>query len=306
MSNFQFCLPSNFPKWHFGMLNDVVRNNAMERSIKKCKPQGKVVFEIGSGTGIVAMLFAKYGATHVYTCETDENMFQIARALINESEYSERITVLFGHSSKTLSKIRKAIEPDIIFTETLDCGVVGEGFYEIKQNILNYATKSTKILPVEVLQNCVLLESDMLDQLNRVDSAVGFDVSLLNKYRTRTYFPVHSELYECKYLSVPKLMKKYRLDAGQEFSHFSITASKSGICHGILSWFEVDFGGHSVSTHPHSGSHWHQAFHPFDIPEHVSRGKQYDFSIGKDGCVGTPVKRMTMHLVNRQVELGEL
>ena len=55
-----------FPTWHFSMLNDTTRNAIIENAIRELDLEGKIVFEIGAGTGLVAILFGGTVATAGY------------------------------------------------------------------------------------------------------------------------------------------------------------------------------------------------------------------------------------------------
>jgi len=235
---------------------------------------------------LFSVLFAKYGALHVYTCEENLAMASMASKVIKNSGYGSVIT-LYSESSSTLVRKKSFnIKPDIIFTETLDCGIIGEGFEKIKKDIIKIANENTEILPNNVNKLGVLVNSNEIANLNRVDSYSQINISYLNEYSTTTYFPVRSELFESESLSAPVLIRKYdytSIDLSE--SLFSIKATKDGICHGILSWFEIDFGQHQIITKPNSDSHWHQAFHPLEKLIRVTKGDTYNFIINNEGRI---------------------
>ena len=91
--------------------------------------------------------------------------------------------------------------PDIIFTETLDCGVVGEGFFAISRDICQVAGPQTQVLPSVVRQFGTLVEAASLRRLNQVETACGFDLSALNIIPRKTYFPIHEKLHSYTPLS---------------------------------------------------------------------------------------------------------
>ena len=268
------------------MLNDKKRNKAIENAILDLNLNNKIVFEIGTGSGLFSILFAKSGASHVYTCEQNPLMASIASKLIKNSGYANLIS-LYPESSSTLIRNKKFnIKPDIIFTETLDCGIIGEGFEEIKKDILKIANDNTEILPNNINKLGVLINSNDIVNLNKVDSYSQIDISYLNQYSTSTYFPVRSEMYKSEWLSESTLIRKYDYTSIELPKNlFSITATKDGICHGILSWFEIELGKQRITTKPNSGSHWHQAFHPLEKTIRINKGKTYNFVINNKGRI---------------------
>ena len=81
------------PRWHFPMLADSARNRAYARAIAAKVRPGDVVLDIGCGAGLTAMLAARAGARHVYTCEQQPLIAQAARQVIRDNGLSDRITV---------------------------------------------------------------------------------------------------------------------------------------------------------------------------------------------------------------------
>jgi predicted RNA methylase len=133
-------MPRVFPTWHFSMMNDRARNRALYDVISAIDLTDKVVFEIGTGAGLIAMYFAR---RHVYTCETEEQMYELAVQTIKQNGMSDRITVIHASSTEFIRSADFNFSPDIIFTETLDCGVVGEGYFNVAADISKIAREDT-------------------------------------------------------------------------------------------------------------------------------------------------------------------
>lgn len=274
----------SFPTWHYGMMNDINRNNAIEKSISEVGVKDKIVFEIGTGAGLTAMLFAKYGARHVYTCEMDEQLQLVASEAIKRNGLQDKITVLRGSSTKLIDDGKINFKPDFVFSETLDCGVVGEGFYSIARDIIRIVTPSTVIMPRLIEQRGYMIESDEIYGLNNVNDCSGFDVSSVNEYATKNYFPVRSLLHTSKSLSAETSIQSYSYyEEKQKPKPFSMKAYRQGRCHGLLSYFHAYFGSHVVSNDHRDSSHWHQAFHPLAQPIDVQAGHAYHFELDKLG-----------------------
>jgi type I protein arginine methyltransferase len=273
----------DFPAWHFPMVNDENRNRAIEGAIAKLQLAGKTVVEIGSGAGLVALMFARHGARHVYTCEMNPNLGRVAEDVISRSAYAPRITVIKESSTVAISKGLLPRRPDIIFTETLDCGVVGEGFMPIARDIQALAGPDTLVMPAEVKQYAAVIESVSMTNLNRASVSCGFDLSVLNQYSTGHYFPVHSELHPHRFLTAPHFVRSYRYIGGTAPSPVQFKTIAGGTAHGVLSWFEADFGGAVTSTEPRSGSHWHQAFHPLADDVDFEAGAALSLTIDDEG-----------------------
>jgi type II protein arginine methyltransferase len=273
----------DFPTWHFPMVNDDSRNRAIEKAIAALDLRGKTVVEIGTGTGLIALLFARHGAEHVYTCEMNPNLAELAERIVAEAGYAGKVTVINDSSAVAIARGLLPREPAVIFTETLDCGVIGEGFFPIAEDVSKLSGPRTLVMPASVTQYATLIESVTIANLNRAGQTCGFDLSALNRFSTRTYFPVHSELHRHRFLSHTAEVRTYTyLDCPRSMPAV-LTAVADGTAHGVMSWFNADFGGAITSTEPESGSHWHQAFHPLQEDVHVKRGDRLAVEIDDNG-----------------------
>jgi len=280
-----------FPTWHFAMMNDVGRNQAIEHSIRDAGVTGKTVFEIGTGAGLTAMLFAKYGACHIYTCELDPQLYDVARKAIRTNGLEKRITIIPASSTEIVKGGGLDVVPDIIFTETLDCGVVGEGFFSIANDIRRIAGPETTILPGMVVQFGYLLNSDDIRGLNVARNYSDFDLSPINGHSTSSYYPVRLSVHASRSLSPACRIRSYSYDQSQHATAtFRITAYRDGLCHGLLSYFHAFYGHHVVSNDIRDGGHWHQAFHPLAAPISVKAGHTYEFNLAEDGSVSVAEK----------------
>jgi type II protein arginine methyltransferase len=252
----------SFPSWHFWMLNDTDRNSALENMVAGLDLREKTVLEIGTGCGLVALLFAKYGAEHVHTCEINSDLADIATAIIGATTYRDRITVYRKSSAALVRSASLPRSPDIIFTETLDCGVVGEGFFSISQDICRIAGAQTQVLPLVVRQFGILVEASDLRKLNEVDFTCSFNLSALNFHSTRTYYPIREQLHEYTALTDTFHIRDYSYLSCKPPAPVILSAARSGIADGVISWFEAQFGNVILSNRPGTRGHWHQAFHP--------------------------------------------
>ena len=278
----------DFPTWHFAMLNDEDRNTALEQAIRQLDVAGKTVFEIGTGCGLIALLFAKHGA-RVFTCEMNPRMADIARSVIGSTDLGDRITLIAANSSEVVKAGLLPEPPNIIFTETLDCGVVGEGFFAIAQDIQQVLGPETRVIPERIRQFGMLVHAPSMTRLNRVGEIAGFNLSALNIYSTRTYFPVREKLYDYTPLSEPLLLREYIYTQEMPHQRVTIEPYRSGEADGILSWFEAEFVHETVTNSPGTHGHWHQAFHPFDTPAEVTAKHPIEVSIADDGQIAVVV-----------------
>ncbi|KAJ7385749.1 protein-arginine omega-N symmetric methyltransferase [Desmophyllum pertusum] len=115
-------------RWHFRMLNDKKRNSAYKQAICKAIDQGHdVVLDIGSGTGILSMFAVQSGAREVYGCEMSKTMFEMGQDVLKANNMEESVHTI--HKKSTEITIGQDIPErvSLIVTETVDCGLLGEG-----------------------------------------------------------------------------------------------------------------------------------------------------------------------------------
>lgn len=258
-----------FPAWHFAMMNDDARNSAIAAAIADIDMVGKTVFEIGSGAGLVAMMFAEAGAAHVVTCEMDPQLAGIARRAVHENGLDDRITVLNMSSTDAIDRGLVNFVPDVLFTETIDCGLVGEGYARVAADVQRVAGPNTIVLPTQLVQLGYLVECREIWRLNRVETCRELSFRAIDAFSTGTYFPVRASTFRSRSLSpVLRLRSLDYFAPPTSPTDVAIETYATGECHGLVTYFEARFGRHVVTNDLRDASHWHQAFHP--LPERLS------------------------------------
>jgi predicted RNA methylase len=87
------------PRWHFAMLNDAERNDAFAVAFERRLWPGCHVLDIGSGSGILAMMAIRAGAGRVTTCEANPVIADLARQIVAAHGMANVIDVLAVHST---------------------------------------------------------------------------------------------------------------------------------------------------------------------------------------------------------------
>jgi protein arginine N-methyltransferase 1 len=73
------------------MMGDRVRMEAYTQALRRTVKPGSVVLDIGTGTGIFAVLACQFGARIVYALEPDEAALEVARDVARQNECGGRI-----------------------------------------------------------------------------------------------------------------------------------------------------------------------------------------------------------------------
>lgn len=117
------------------MLHDTERNQkysmALKEAIENTQKKGKKanVLDIGTGTGLLAMLAAKHGADSVVTIEAFSPVSHIARKIIEKNGFKHQIKIINKHSTEVSVGAGKDMEQkaNILVAEVFDTELIGEG-----------------------------------------------------------------------------------------------------------------------------------------------------------------------------------
>ncbi len=275
------------PRWHFEMLNDEQRNNAFEQALRNAITPGTIVLDIGSGTGLLAMMAARAGAKETFTCEMVPQLAELTRATVALNGFSEQVVTLAKKSTSLMmgyDMIRKA---NLLVTETVDCGLLGEGIVaSIAHAKANLLTDDAQIVPCGGTVYAMVVESPRLRNLNQARTASGFDVSLANRYQTAHYFPVRLAAFEYTALTKPFEVFHFDFENGPvvpEQKTISVRAQRDGMAQCVIFWFDMQLDAEiSISNEPGSTTHWEQALQCLDREIPVCAGDTLEVAAEHD------------------------
>lgn len=128
-------------------LLDARRTAIFKKAIFKTVKKGDVVLDVGTGSGILAMLSARAGASKVYAVEIMPDVAEFARKNIKANNLENIIEVInIDAKSQMLDLPQK---PDVITMELLDTALVAEQ-QGVVVNLLHKSkiiTDTTKLIP---------------------------------------------------------------------------------------------------------------------------------------------------------------
>lgn len=266
-------------RWHFSMLNDGPRNDAYDRAIRATVREGDVVLDIGTGSGILAMMAARAGAGHVYACEVVPEIAAKAREIVALNGLADRITVIEVLSHDLLVGRDLPRQADVLVSEIVDNLLIGEGIMATLAHALGTLVRpGARIVPGSGRIHAVPIESPALFSNDRVGRAAGFDVSPFNEF-TR-YGNFTSDLIrpdDFAALGPPTELFSFDFTQGRfapEERSLEIGCDRPGMLHGLLVWFALDLAdGVTVDNDPAGGcGHWGHAVFFLDRPRKVDAG----------------------------------
>jgi histone-arginine methyltransferase CARM1 len=274
------------------MLEDAERTGAYHQSIALNMQDfiGKVVLDVGAGSGILSFFAAQAGAKKVYAVEATE-MANYARKLVEANGLSDRIEVI----QEKLEDLVLPEKVDIIISEPMGLLLVHERMMEIyaiarkrwlKTDGKLFPNKGTIFLAPFSDQ---YLHSSHIEKARFWESKsfYGIDMTCLADTALNHYFarpivgPVDLNIlmanpskHEIDFLTVDPE------DYGQIEFEVNYEATATGLVHGLAGWFDVLFEGsvyqgHLTTAPSAAATHWHQIRFLFQHPIAMNRGQQF-------------------------------
>lgn len=278
------------PLWHVPMVNDAPRNRAYETAIKAQVKPGDLVLEIGTGSGLLAMMAARAGAT-VVTCEAVPWIAETARAVIAANGLSDRITVV--NTLSTALSVGGALPrpADVLLSEIVASDFLSERIIPaVADARARLLRPDARILPARGGVRCALAGGDLLEMHLFTGPTSGFDLSAFNRLYPRC---VRLDARLVHPVSLSESIDPFSFDftgdpiPANEHVRFTLSAKADGRCAALAQWVWLDFGGGVTFDNspfidsPASG--WQPGFYLPERPFDVRRGQPLAFDALQDG-----------------------
>lgn len=266
------------PRWHFPMLADRARNSAYAKAIAtKVKP-GDVVLDIGCGAGLTAMLAARAGAKHVYTCEQQPLIAQAAERVIAQNGLSDRITVIPKWSHDIVIGVDIPEAADVVISEIVDTVLLGEGALATLTHAMSALAKpQARAIPERGTLMAHPVESGKLLDMWRPQEAEGFDLSAFHRFAGVAQL-TPNDFEACALRPLGPATDLFQFD----FTRPNINPARTtndlactgpGTIHAVLVSFKMELApGIQVTNGLNSGGHWGRTAFLLDSPKAAKPG----------------------------------
>jgi len=277
--------------WHFDMLADEARNNAFNQALKKHVKKGNLVLDIGTGSGLLAMMAKRAGADQVVACEMVPDLAQVASQVVADNKMSDVISICNKKSTSLKIGDELPRKADVLVAEILDVGLLGEGvlptFRHAWANLLN---AKAVIIPKAATVEACLIQCNRLKRVNPVQNISDFDLSAFNAFRVKEDYiptclneiPHHllSDTFFVQYFDFTQLPAHASVEEPNK-TDLRMSVTQDGELQGIVFWFQLHLDNEiTLSTGPQGEmDHWGQAVYFFENPRQVCQGEEIHLEV---------------------------
>ena len=281
-------MTSEVVPWHFPMMNDTVRNDAYEKALKTALQNGGSVLDIGSGSGLLAMMAARHGATSVTTCEEVTMVAEKAKVIIKRNGFADQINAINKISTNLIIGTDLPELADILVTEIFDNGLLGENaLTAIEHARKNLLKPNAQLIPCGARVYAACIESIEIYKNHRVETISNFDLSPFNQFTSYDYTGYHLAKTDYKALSAntPIFEFDFRKDHENKSTTIEFNVTQSGVCHAVAFWYELQLDKDTIiSTAPDLPqlSCWKQAVQLLPKPLPLTKGETFKLTAHYD------------------------
>lgn len=252
---------------YFAMASDLDRTLFYKAALESiCR--GKVVCDLGAGTGILSMLALQAGASRVYAVEADRDALDVAIRVAADNGFGSRFVPVYGVSTK-VELLERA---DVLVAEVFDSTGIGENGPSYMVDAVRRLCVSDPVVIPERLVCFLALGTSTTRQerlwgWNRLGKSLGLNL------RSAGLAPVGEP---SEVIPLTEWQTWQRISLGRE-SHESrmlvpFVALRDGLVEGLCCTFQLEAGLLQLSTLKNVGTHWKTSFYPLPKPIAVEEG----------------------------------
>lgn len=245
------------------MLADQYRMQSYRRAIENVVNEGDVVADLGTGTGVLAMMAVQAGAKHVYAVENRPQIIPITRQIIKDNKMSDKITVIEGDARN----IPLSEDIDVLINELIGDFGTDENIYECVDAIASaHLQPGGRILPAKLRTFLVPVEYKDEYQGLWVDNYQQLDLSYVATLPCLEEAQMRILSHQPNELASPILIEEIDFSKGKfkrETTHeLEFKLHSKGRLHGFMGFFQADLTDDvRIDNYPvYPGCHW-QTWH---------------------------------------------
>lgn len=268
------------PSWHFNIVRDERRNAAYDAALRRAVGPQSRVLEIGTGSGILAMMAARAGAAAVVTCEMTPEIADLAKEVIALNGYADRVRVVAKHSDKLDVIADLGGRADILVSEIVSNNLLQENVLPAHERAVRDLLKPGGVVIPAGGRIRVALADDAEMERVRLGTIAGFDLSPFNRAQRSAW---RIEVGEARLTLHSEAADLFTFDFAS--GDYCAPARTSVVCHstggrvsGIAQWMALQLDaetGYENRPEPGAISCWAVLFYPLPQPIDTVPGQPF-------------------------------
>ena len=282
----QIILSHRIPSWHGAMLSDSARNDGFEAAIGRAVTPGATVLDIGTGSGLLAMMAARAGAGRVVACEAEPALAATAREIVEKNGYSAIIEVLAKRSTDLDREADLGGGADVIVAEVFADDLLYEGAVQtLRHARRELARPGARFIPASASVRVALGERTFSSGSGHVK---GFDLSLFRRHLASNWKLSVGDK-SLRLSSQPLDLFSFDFEAGDipVSGRIRLTmAAEDEEANGLVQWLRLRLDSETDYENkpaPGGRSHWSSSFYPFPDGRRLRRGESIEVNAAHDG-----------------------
>ncbi|HET9579571.1 MAG TPA: protein arginine N-methyltransferase [Usitatibacter sp.] len=269
------------PQWHVPMMNEPRRNEAYFDALESAITPESEVFEIGTGSGLLAMMAAKLGARRVTTCESVPLIADAAQHIVARNGYEGTVKVVSKRSTDIILGEDLPRQADVLVCEIFSSELLGEhvlpSIEDAKRRLLK---PGGRVIPAAGSIMVALFGGDDLGRNLKVADSFGFELQHFNSLVPDKQTIRRDDL-DVEMLSDDTVGFRFDFESATSYPPESrtlrIPVTRSGRCHGVIQWIRLQMDKDVVfENHPSQKSavsNWQRCAYVFRESIDVSPGQ---------------------------------
>lgn len=284
----QSLLASLLPGYHLRIAHEPMRAAAWDAALRSVVTPGMRALEIGTGSGILAMLAARAGAA-VASCESSRALAALAREIIARNGFSDAIRVV----AKPIGQLRvpedMAQPAELLFYDTFADNLFGFKPFRLAREALPLLAPGARVMPQTASLRGALAEFVGWNR-RPPERVAGLDLgptAVLNQVSV----DVNSANPRLQLRSGAVTLVEARLPDDMPADQGSVTVdleSEGGIVSGMAVWLRLELApGHVLDAQPRShplGFYARPTFHAFDRAFETRHGDRFTVRLAWRGA----------------------
>lgn len=270
---------------HQAMVRDEPRMQQFDAALRALVRAGDTVVDVGSGTGILALMAWRAGAGRVIAIEKSE-IIEPARRFIAQRYPEAPIEFLRLDVER---EALPAMQADVLVCELLGNLGPEERIVPVLSKLCSSVLKTGgHVIPGSVeLMAAPVAAAGIAQEIGRWKEPVaGFDLSVFDALARQRVYHLQGEALTL--LAAPTSYRTLQFSpsgVAQEAHCASFEILDPGPLHGFACWFEASLApGQTMSSAPDAPvTHWGQVFFPLEAMGDVARGDHVSFELVTEG-----------------------